>query len=133
MALGENLSRLRRDKGWNQEKLANLAGISLGQVSKIERNKDKPKLDTIYSLINALECTPNALLNDVTETSTNGRLEMALERLVELPEDEREALINIIDKYCLAVAYQKIGESNPVSFFNFGQLRGKTQELSKKG
>jgi len=93
MALGENLSRLRRDKGWNQEELANRAGISLGQVSKIERNKDKPKLDTIYSLINALECTPNALLNDVTETSTNGRLEMALERLVELPEDEKEALI----------------------------------------
>lgn len=132
MALGENLNRLRRDKGWNQEELADRAGISLGQVSKIERNKDKPKLDTIYSLLNALGCSPNALLNDVSETSVDGRLEMALERLGELPEDEKEALINLIDKYCLAVAFQKIGENNPVGgYFNFGQVKGKTEELSK--
>ncbi len=131
MAIGENLNRLRRDKGWNQEELANRAGISLGQVSKIERNKDKPKLDTIYSLINAIGCSPNALLNDVKETSTNGRLEMALERLEELPENEKEVLINLIDKYCLAVAYQKIGKNNPAGIFNFGQIRGETEELSK--
>jgi len=131
MAIGENLNRLRRDKGWNQEELAKKAGISLGQVSKIERNKDKPKLETIYSLINALGCTPNALLNDVKETSTDGRIEMVLERLLELPEKDKESLINLIDKYCLAVAYQKLNENNSGGWLNLVKLAGKTEEMTE--
>jgi len=132
MAIGENINRLRRDKGWSQEQLAERAGISLGQISKLERNKDKPGLDTIYSLINALGCSPNALLNDVSETNVDGRIDMGMERLLELPEADKEALINIIDKYCLAIAYQNIAEKRPAGLFNFNQIRGKTEELSKK-
>ncbi|WP_399495558.1 helix-turn-helix domain-containing protein, partial [Streptomyces sp. P9(2023)] len=44
MSIGENLKRIRRDKGWTQSELANNCGIRLGQISKIERNETDPKL-----------------------------------------------------------------------------------------
>ncbi|EOA2565072.1 helix-turn-helix domain-containing protein, partial [Vibrio vulnificus] len=66
MSIGENLKRLRRDKGWTQGELADNCGIRLGQISKIERNETDPKLSTIYAITKALDCTPNALLMDVS-------------------------------------------------------------------
>ena len=43
MSIGENLKRLRRDKGWTQGELADNCGIRLGQISKIERDETDPK------------------------------------------------------------------------------------------
>jgi transcriptional regulator with XRE-family HTH domain len=129
VALGDNIKRLRRDKAWTQQQLAEKSGIRVGQVSKLESNKAKPGMDTIYALINALECSPNALLNDVSSTNIDGRLEMALERLTALPDDDKKALVNIIDKYCIAVAYQGLTKNSENSFLGLNFLTGVTEEL----
>jgi transcriptional regulator with XRE-family HTH domain len=130
MALGENIRRLRRDKGWTQGDLADQAGVRVGQISKLERNEADPKLETLYKLMDALGCSPNALLNDVKKTSVDGLAEMALERMQQLPEEDKRVLLRVIDHYCIAVSMQGLIEGTSKGLLGLGRFMGKTEELS---
>tara|TARA_Y100001960_G_C14733643_1_gene859012 strand:- start:719 stop:1138 length:420 start_codon:yes stop_codon:yes gene_type:complete len=127
VSIGENLKRLRRDKGWTQGALAKECGIRLGQISKIERNETDPKLSTIYALTKALECTPNALLNDSAETTLDAKMEIALERVQRLPDNDKDHLLATIDKYCIATSLQSMIENNTV--LGVSVFDGKTPEM----
>ena len=129
MSIGENLKRLRRDKKLTQGELADKCGIRLGQISKIERNDTDPKLSTIYALINALECSPNALLNDISKTSLDGCLTIAVERMQKLPDRNKNILLDVIDKYCIAESMQYLLERK--TLFGASFFVGKTEEMSK--
>lgn len=130
MSIGENLKRLRRDKGWTQGELASECGIRLGQISKIERNDTDPKLSTIYALIKALECSPNSLLNDIEKTSLDNVFEMVLERVQKLPNEDKLHLLAVLDKYCIAVSHQNLMATNTV--FGASIFNGKTEEMTTK-
>ena len=129
VALGDNLKRLRRDKNLTQGELADLSNIRVGQISKIERNEVDPKLSTIYGLINALGCTPNSLLNDVSETNLDGLMEMVLERTLALSEKEKTTLIDVIDKYCIAVSMQKLIGREDNKILGVTPIKGKNEEM----
>ena len=58
---GDNLRRLRKDKGLSMETLANLADIELSQIYRIETGKINPKLTTVLKVAKALEVTPKEL------------------------------------------------------------------------
>lgn len=47
---GKNLKMLREKKGFSQEELANLAEVSLPQITRIERGVINPTICTIKSL-----------------------------------------------------------------------------------
>ncbi len=130
MSIGENLKRLRRDKGWTQGELSKNCGIRLGQISKIERNETDPKLSTIYALTSALECTPNALLSDVEKTSLDALFAIALERVQKLPEEDKNILLAILDKYCIAKSMQSLAEQSTI--FGVSLFNGATEEMNKK-
>lgn len=132
MALGENLKRLRRDKHWTQGDLAEASGVKVGHISKLERNESDPKISTIYKLINALGCSPNALLSDVSETNLDGLVAMAFERAQQLPEEEKSTLLDLIDKYCLAVSMQAILSDERGRFLGNQLVSGATEPLVKK-
>ena len=51
---GKNLKRLREQKGFSQEELANLAEVSLPQITRIERGVINPTICTIKSLAEGL-------------------------------------------------------------------------------
>ncbi|BDP37766.1 MULTISPECIES: helix-turn-helix domain-containing protein [Vibrio] len=129
MSIGENLKRLRRDKGWTQGDLANKCGIRFGQISKIERNETDPKLSTIYALTRALNCTPNALLMDMEETSIDAIMSVALERIQGLPDEDKDHLLAVIDKYCIAKSLQHLIEHN--TLLGISIFEGKTEEMKK--
>ncbi len=51
----KNLAKIRKQKGWTQEKLSQEAGISYNTLIKIERNGIKnPKIETVIKLAEAL-------------------------------------------------------------------------------
>jgi len=131
MALGENIRRLRRDKHWTQGELADKSGVKVGHISKLERNEADPKLETLYKIMDALQCSPNALLNDVQKTSLDGQLEMVIERLQALPEDDKQTLLRVIDKYCIAVSVQEMMEDTSKGFLGIGRFLGKTEEMGR--
>ena len=60
--IGIKIKQLREQSGLTQEKLAEIAGISLDYMGKIEVNINKPGLKTILKLANALKVEPYKLL-----------------------------------------------------------------------
>lgn len=56
---GNNVKKLRNAKGWSQQHLADITGLSHVTINKIEKNyKRKPHWVTIHRLIEAL-CVSN--------------------------------------------------------------------------
>jgi len=115
MSLGENIKRLRGDRGWTQGILAKKSGLGLNLVSKLERNASDPKLSTIYKLMNAFNCSADKLLMDPEKVGIDGILESTLERALNLPEANKRVVIEIVDKYCIAVGLEQSfnGENGP--------------------
>lgn len=60
---GERLRNVRNDKGISQEKLANLCGITISQVSRIERGQVNTTISTLDILAKALDIELSQLLN----------------------------------------------------------------------
>jgi len=59
----KNLSKIRKEKGWSQEKLAVESSISYNTIIKIERGGIKnPKIDTVIKLSKALGVTLDELV-----------------------------------------------------------------------
>ena len=59
----KNLKKLRKKKGWSQEKLAREACISYQTLIKIEQGRIKnPRLDTLIKLAKALGVSIDKLL-----------------------------------------------------------------------
>lgn len=58
---GDNLRRLRKERGLSMETLANIAEIELSQIYRIETGKINPKLTTLLVIAKALEVSPREL------------------------------------------------------------------------
>lgn len=101
MAFGENLKRLRQDKGWTQGDLANRTGLRVATISQLERGEGDPKMSTLHKLLDALECSADALLLDLKHLSLNSVMKTMLERAQQLPEREQAIIIDVIDNYCI--------------------------------
>ena len=129
MAIGENLKRLRRDKGMTQGDLALMTGIRLNHVSKIERNESDPKLSTIHKLVNALECSANALLMDNPSVNMDAKLAAVFERANKLNERDKEIVLDVIDTYCMARGLGKLISEHG----SFVTLAGKAEKVFDEG
>ncbi len=59
---GKHLRKLREEKGWTQEKLADEAGMHFTYVGQIERGKRNPSLVNLERLARALKVQAGKLL-----------------------------------------------------------------------
>lgn len=64
-SLGRRLRKLREEKGWTQEELADRSGLTSVQVSRVERGVREIRLTTLLRLIAALEVRPDCLMADL--------------------------------------------------------------------
>ena len=62
--LGRRVKQQRKLAELTQEKLAEMAGISLSFLGHIEHGTRKASIDTLVKLCNALKISPNILLQD---------------------------------------------------------------------
>jgi transcriptional regulator with XRE-family HTH domain len=59
----KNLIKIRKEKGWSQEKLAVESGISYNTIIKIERGGiENPKIATVIKLAGALQVSIDELV-----------------------------------------------------------------------
>ncbi|MHA2096394.1 MAG: helix-turn-helix domain-containing protein [Candidatus Hodarchaeales archaeon] len=59
----KNLVKIRKQKGWSQEKLAVESGISYNTIIKIERGGiENPKIETVIKLADALNISIDFLI-----------------------------------------------------------------------
>jgi transcriptional regulator with XRE-family HTH domain len=59
---GANIRKLRTQKGWSQDKLAEASGLHRTYISGIERCARNPTLQTIVALAAAFGVDPSVLL-----------------------------------------------------------------------
>jgi transcriptional regulator with XRE-family HTH domain len=64
--LADNIHRLRRQLGLTQERVADLAGISIKTYQRIERGEVSPRVQTLLLIARALRTTGEALMRRVT-------------------------------------------------------------------
>ena len=60
--VGDNVRRIRSDKGMTQEQLAELSGFSQQYLSDLERGRRNPTVVTLFELAQALGSTPVELI-----------------------------------------------------------------------
>jgi DNA-binding transcriptional regulator YiaG len=61
--MGQRIRALRQAKGWNQERLANLIGVTVSAVSQWERDETKNvKLEAFLTLAEVLGTDPHYLV-----------------------------------------------------------------------
>jgi transcriptional regulator with XRE-family HTH domain len=82
-AMGNRMRTARKEKGYTQEKLAELIGVTTGHVGSIERGKAKIGLETFVRICRVLGVTPDQLLFDSAfqpKTVTNHEMAELLNR-----------------------------------------------------
>ena len=102
MAIGENVKRLRQDKGLTQKDLSKISGVKTALISKIERNDANTNVSTIYKLMNSLECSADSIFFDEENINSDAGLKMIIEKMKGLPEDDIRAITGHIDALCIA-------------------------------
>lgn len=63
---GQNVKRVRLERGWTQEDLAGESGLTPVQVSRIERGVREIRLTTLLRLVKALNARPDELLQGLS-------------------------------------------------------------------
>ena len=59
----KNLVRIRKQKGWSQEKLAAESGVSYNTIIKIEKERiEDPRISTVIKFAKALNVSTDDLL-----------------------------------------------------------------------
>ena len=64
--LGRRVKKLRADRGWSLEELANVSGVSKSMLSEIEREKANPTLTVTYRIARAFGLAPVSALAERT-------------------------------------------------------------------
>jgi transcriptional regulator with XRE-family HTH domain len=62
-AFGRRLRKLREDKGWSQQELADVADVTKKTVYRIETAQTSPTLDVLVCLAEGLEMPLRELVN----------------------------------------------------------------------
>jgi transcriptional regulator with XRE-family HTH domain len=66
---GEALRRLRTERGWSQDRLAEAAGITLNYVGNLERGEQGPSLNILLRLARALDIDVPTLIAEFNSTT----------------------------------------------------------------
>ena len=94
---GVRLRRLRRDRGWTQDQLAEAAAANPKYVGEIERGARNPSLDVIVRLAGALDVDVAELVgDDLTETDRDELLSEVQRRVELLGDGDLRGLVRLL-------------------------------------
>ena len=96
VAIGSRIKAAREQAQLTQEELAEIIDISPTHMSVIERGVKTPKLDTFVKIVNALNISSDALLQDVIAPINDNILSELSTRIGGLSQKEQNRIINAI-------------------------------------
>ncbi|WAA09318.1 helix-turn-helix domain-containing protein [Fervidibacillus albus] len=64
MRIGKKIKNLRLTKGLTQEELGERTDLSKGYISQIERDLSSPSIETFFSILEVLGCTPQEFFDE---------------------------------------------------------------------
>jgi transcriptional regulator with XRE-family HTH domain len=99
----ENLSRIRKLRGFTQYSLADLIGVSRKQIADYERAVSLPNSDMIIRLSLALKVSSDTLLGlkelSSFEPAASTRFTKRIKDIEALPESKKQAIVKILDEF----------------------------------
>jgi len=78
--LGKRVKKLRGDRGWSLEELANVSGVSRSMLSEIEREKANPTLTVTFRIARAFGLTLQELIESAEATASKIQVIRASDR-----------------------------------------------------
>ena len=94
--VGENIRRLRNEKGLTMTKLAYLVGISYTHLQKIEDGKTNVGVATLFAICNALDIDLPDFFSDSYFNKTN--TDQLVTAIRKLTESERISVLGVIEE-----------------------------------
>ena len=95
---------LRKEKGVTQTELGNAIGVGAYTISKWERGKFVPDIESLIALANYFECSIDYLVgreddfgNITVNKSITSENEKILDKINKLPEEKRKIVLSLID------------------------------------
>ncbi|MBM7652527.1 helix-turn-helix domain-containing protein [Neobacillus cucumis] len=67
--IGKVVKRLRKEKGWSQEKVALNSNLDRSYYGEIERNEKAPSLYVTFKLARGFEIEPEDLVREIKEST----------------------------------------------------------------
>lgn len=68
--VGLNFAKLRKEKGFTQERFAETSGFTQQYLSDLERGRRNPTVVTLFHLASALGVTPSDLVAELDPSET---------------------------------------------------------------
>ena len=101
--LGERLNYARKRKGYTQDSLAEIIGVSRGVIYNLEKNKTEPQIIVINALCQTLKINKDWLLKGIGEMEDTSEASQSTKILAELygiakelSEDEQLYLLDTV-------------------------------------
>lgn len=85
MSIGDNIKRLRNERGLTQEELALKCGLSRSYIADLERNRYSPSLKTLKIIAGGLGVDINSILGSKGQIIKFATPEEAMEFLLKQP------------------------------------------------
>lgn len=101
MGFKDTFLRLRKENGWTQQQVADQIGLSVGQVKKYEKGDSAPTLHILGRIAMVYSVSTDDLVFEPGKGVAGSKLKSELlqrfEKVAELPDDERNAILLLID------------------------------------
>lgn len=91
--VGTVIRKLREARGLTREELGEKAGISVHTVHRLESGERNLTMNTLYSIMEALDCDANTILNTQGQKEVLSQINMELGKI---PLKQREEVKKII-------------------------------------
>lgn len=95
--IGKRVKERREQLGLTQAQLAEKLGVAVNYVSTIERGASFPRCEKLIQLLNALECSADAIFQDVLEHDCSFRASELSMMLQEISSEERDRILSILE------------------------------------
>ena len=95
-AVGKRIKQVRERHDMTQEELAEKVDISASHMSVVERGKKGVKVETLVNIANALDVSPNELLQDVAIHAQTDTANELTAKIMRLPADRRAVALNVL-------------------------------------
>ena len=99
IALGNRLKSARLEKGYTQNALAQLSGVSNVYLGEIERGLKMPSLQSFIKIIQALDVSADYVLRDELATGAQYVCDEIASKVQNLTPKQRKTAVDILDAY----------------------------------
>lgn len=91
--IGDNVRRIRNNKGFSMEKIRELTGLSKSTISELETNKSNPTSDTLQKIADALEVDITDFYADLDGNSNKTNTSKEIPNNFSTPEEAMQFIL----------------------------------------